>query len=343
MKMQAVHIQTSRFRGREPSGRLRSGRHRLPAGRTPGLLSRRDVGARDLAIDPLEQRGQDAAGADLVKGVEAVGEHPPHRLFPADALEHLGHERPADVVGVGVRQGIDVGVDRNPRALDGRSRQDLGKLLSAGFMRSEWKAPATARRTTFMAPSSVAIGSIASRAAASPETTMLPGPSMLAFQSRPCGATRRQSSSTFASSSPRTLVMPLGVASDAACIAWPRRRTTSRPAAKSIAPAKTSAVYSPRLSPAAPWQSSTTAGSLCLEALECRQAGHEDGRLAHVGRLERLGRALEAKLPQIESQHLPGAVEECADRRQFLMQLLAHPDGLGTLAGKQEGDLGHRR
>ena len=58
--------------------------------------------------------------------------------------------------------------------------------------------------------------------------------------------------------------MPLGVASDAACMAWPRRRTTSSPAAKSIAPAKTRAVYSPRLSPAAPWQPSTTAGSLAF-------------------------------------------------------------------------------
>ena len=103
-----------------------------------------------------------------------------------------------------------------------------------------------------MAPSSVAIGSTCSRAGASPETTMLPGPSRLAFQSRPNGATRRQSSSTAGSSRPRTLVMPLGVATAAACMAWPRFRTTLRPASKSIAPAKTSAVYSPRLSPAAP-------------------------------------------------------------------------------------------
>ena len=66
------------------------------------ILPRGDVRARGLAVDPLEQPGEDAAGADLVEGVEAVGEHPPHRLFPADALEHLGDERAADVVGVGV-------------------------------------------------------------------------------------------------------------------------------------------------------------------------------------------------------------------------------------------------
>ena len=115
-----------------------------------------------------------------------------------------------------------------------------------------------------MAPSSMATGSTAASAAASPETTILPGPSKLAFQSRPVEATRRQSSSALASSSPSTLVMPLGVASEAACMAWPRRRTTSRPEAKSIAPANTRAVYSPRLRPAAPWQASTTAGSLAL-------------------------------------------------------------------------------
>ena len=62
------------------------------------------------------------------------------------------------------------------------------------------------------------------------------------------------------SSRPSTLVMPLGVARAAACIAWPRRRTTLSPASKSIAPAKTRAVYSPRLSPAAPWQAATTSG-----------------------------------------------------------------------------------
>ncbi len=57
------------------------------------------------------------------------------------------------------------------------------------------------------------------RADVSPETTILPGPSMLAFQSLPLGSTFRQSSSILASSSPITLVMPLGVASAAACIA----------------------------------------------------------------------------------------------------------------------------
>jgi hypothetical protein len=39
--------------------------------------ARRDTRTGGLAVDPLQEAGQDAAGADLVEGVEAVGEHPP--------------------------------------------------------------------------------------------------------------------------------------------------------------------------------------------------------------------------------------------------------------------------
>ena len=102
-------------------------------------------------------------------------------------------------------------------------------------------------------------------------------------------------------------------------------------------------MYSPRLSPAAPWQAADDGRIARLQALEGRQAGHEDRRLAHVGRLERLGRPLEAERPQVEAEDLAGPVEQRADRGQLLVQLPAHPDGLGTLAGEQEGDLGHDR
>ena len=123
------------------------------------ILPRRDAGAGDLAVDPLEQAGEDAAGADLVEGVEAVGEHPAHRVFPADALEDLGDQGPADVVGVGVGRGVDVGVDGDARWVDRALRRGPRRAgrrpASSG---AEWNAPATARGTTFMAPSSVAIG-----------------------------------------------------------------------------------------------------------------------------------------------------------------------------------------
>ena len=150
-------------------------------------------------------------------------------------------------------------------------------------MSGVWNAPATARGITREAPSSVAIGSTWARAALSPETTMFPGPSRFAFQSRPCGATRVQSSSILASSSPSTLVIPLGVASAAACIAWPRRRTTFRAVSKSSAPAKTRAVYSPRLRPAAPAHAATTSGwRACRSSSAARLATKMAGWLTSV-------------------------------------------------------------
>ncbi len=54
--------------------------------------------------------------------------------------------------------------------------------------------------------------------------------------------------------------MPLGVASAASCIAAPRRCTSISPSSKSMTPAKTIAVYSPRLNPAVASQERTTSG-----------------------------------------------------------------------------------
>ncbi len=56
------------------------------------------------------------------------------------------------------------------------------------------------------------------------------------------------------------LTIPLGVASAASCIAAPRFCTSISPSSKDIASAKTRAVYSPRLSPAAAPHDSTTSG-----------------------------------------------------------------------------------
>src|SRR6266478_1236153 len=51
-------------RRRDPSTPIRSG---------PGASTSRDVRARGLAIDPLEQAGEDAARSDLIKRIEPVG------------------------------------------------------------------------------------------------------------------------------------------------------------------------------------------------------------------------------------------------------------------------------
>ena len=63
-----------------------------------------------------------------------------------------------------------------------------------------------------------------------------------------------------ARSMPIIVTMPLDVASAASCIAAPRSCTVIRPSSKSMMPAKTMAVYSPRLSPAAASQDCTTSG-----------------------------------------------------------------------------------
>ena len=146
-----------------------------------------------------------------------------------------------------------------------------------------------------------------------------------------------------ASSRPSTLVMPLGVASDAACIAWPRRRTTSSPASKSIAPAKTRAVYSPRLSPAAPWQASTTSGSLAFRlSRAARLATKIAGWLTSVASSASAGPSMQS-CRRSKPRTSPARSNSAADGGQLLVQLPAHPDGLRTLAGEQEGDLGHDR
>ena len=90
--------------------------------------------------------------------------------------------------------------------------------------------------------------------------------------------------------------MPLGVASEASCMAAPRFCTSIRPSANSITPAKTIAVYSPRLSPAAASHELTTSGRIGPQRFQGRQAGHKQGRLAVDGRIEFFGRSLEAEL-----------------------------------------------
>ena len=68
-----------------------------------------DVGAGDLAIDPFEEPGENAAGADLVKRVVAVGQHSTDGILPSYPLKNLGNEGAPDIVGIVVRSGVNVG------------------------------------------------------------------------------------------------------------------------------------------------------------------------------------------------------------------------------------------
>ena len=194
-----------------------------------------------------------------------------------------------------------------------------------------------------MAPSSVAIGSTASSAAASPETTMLPGPEHVglpepAVRGDPAaelvglGLVEPQDAGHAAGRGERRGLHGLAAAADHLQAGGEVHRPgedQGRVLAQAQAGRALAVLHDGRLAR--------------LQALERRQAGHEDRRLAHVGRLECLGRPLEAELAQVEAQDLAGAVEQGADGGQLLVQLLAHADGLGTLAGEQEGNLGHDR
>ena len=51
---------------------------------------------------------------------------------------------------------------------------------------------------------------------------------------------------------------------------------------------------------------------------------------------------VEADGLEVEAEDLAGPVEQRAGGRELVVELAAHADGLGPLAGEQEGDLGHR-
>ena len=180
----------------------------------------------------------------------------------------------------------------------------------------------------------------AARAAVSPETTMLPGPSRLAFQSRPRGATRRQSSSTAGSSRPRTLVMPLGVASGGGLHGLAAAADDLQARLEVQRPGEDQRRVFAQAQPGRALAGGDDVRVARLQALERRQAGDEDRRLADVGRLERLGRPLEAEPPQVEAQELAGPVEQRPDGGQLLVELAAHPDGCAPWPGNRKAILG---
>jgi len=111
-----------------------------------------------------------------------------------------------------------------------------------------------------MAPNDWAASAARSQAATVPEITMFPGHNRLAICSTSPPRVFSQRASTWTGSSPSTLTIPLGVASAASCMAAPRCCTSISPSSKSITPAKTIAVYSPKLRPAAASHASTTSG-----------------------------------------------------------------------------------
>ena len=130
--------------------------------------------------------------------------------------------------------------------------------------------------------------------------------------------------------------MPLATASEAACMASPRRWTTFSASSNSMTPANTMAVYSPRLRPAVAATGFHNRRRFQPQRFQRRQAGHEQGRLADDGRIELLSGPSKADLRQVVAQDLGCLVVESPGRGNCLGQLTSHANRLGTLTRETE-------
>src|SRR5262249_5360712 len=75
---------------------------------------------------------------------------------------------------------------------------------------------------------------------------------------------------------------------------------------------------------------------LLAQLLERGQTGDEDRRLADDRAVEFLGRAIDANIDQGIAEDAGRLVEESAGGGEGVVQVRAHADGLGALAGEKE-------
>ena len=124
---------------------------------------------------------------------------------------------------------------------------------------------------------------------------------------------------------------PIGTAS---CMYSPRRLTVRTASAKPIAPAATSAEYSPRLCPA------TQSGRAprASRGRKGRDARRQDRRLGVRGQLQVGLGPLEAEPRQREAEGPVRLLEGGPALGKGLAELLPHPDHLRALAGEDERD-----
>src|SRR5947209_20462895 len=101
---------------------------RTPKGK-PEYRLRSDVRAIDLALDPFEQPGQNAAGADLIELVESVRQQAADRLFPKNRRNHLPDQEFADFLRLRVWAGIHVRPDWDSRRLEVNRPEGFRQLL----------------------------------------------------------------------------------------------------------------------------------------------------------------------------------------------------------------------
>ena len=170
-------------------------------------------------------------------------------------------------------------------------------------MSGVWKAPATARRTCPAARRLRQSLHGRRRPLASPETTMLPGTEQVgdlqrARAARPARTVPRPA----ACSRPRTLTMPLGVASAAACMASPRRCTRRRPSREAQRPGKHQGGVLAQAQPGRRRAGGHGGGLAGSQRFQGGQAGDEDGRLADDGGVEPFRRAVAADVERGRSR-----------------------------------------
>src|SRR5690606_2147294 len=124
------------------------------------------------------------------------------------------------------------------------------RRLAASRISGVCEGTLTASFTVLRTPFSVSSASARSTAAAWPPITTWPGELKLAGTTTSSPEASAQMLRTRSSSAPITAAIAPVPAGAASCISWPRMRTRCAASCSAIAPAATSAVYSPRLWPA---------------------------------------------------------------------------------------------
>ena len=280
-------------RGAGDQGDLRRGRRRVAhlqqrLGRrsaTPGRCTATDS---RVGVDALDHAGQHLAGAAFDDVGDAAGADRLHRLDPAHRAEGLAVAARRGSRRARSRCDVDVVDHRDPRRGDrDASPAARCRRSAAGFISGEWNGAETGSGSARLAPaalsSSQALSTPALRAGDHGLLRIVEVGRLddLAGRSRAAA----QPSRTAAASSPRIAAIapvPTGTASCIACGAKAHQR--QRVGERQIAPAATSAVYSPSEWPA------TTAGASRVSRQPGAIAGDAGGQHHRLG-VGRSGRA----------------------------------------------------
>ena len=135
--------------------------------------------------------------------------------------------------------------------------------------------------------------------------------------------------------------MPLGTASDAACMASPRCCTTVKRRFKLHHAGKHHGRVLAQTQTGRGRTGLDHRRRFALQRLQGRQAGDEQGRLADDGRIEFLFRTFESRSAPDRSPALRLPDRTVGGPTQAFRQLTPHAHRLGTLTRKQKGNLVH--